>query len=310
MKEVSAKIHGENAVTKMPKPRIKPDRRSRGRWKTVMRMTVFVAVATGGSNIVSAEGIEVRGAGCIGPCSDGACCSGWIKLNPDGVGFARNFVCADYMKTASEKGRAWVCQQLRKKNDVCQKIAGLCSETSACSRQFKNCREAEKYIERARTDESVEVGDAYSYIKPTLGKSKVLKLADGSFKAAVAVTWTLDDENTKMTLPDWCWPNMTDAERAELKRFTDAIKGHEDGHVKVTKDFGKKISNTLSAIGTTEDDAMSNLQTQLEKYQKESGEKLDDQSKLYDEKTDHGAKQSLGPQFGFPGGKDAVLTCP
>ena len=103
---------------------------------------------------------------------------------------------------------------------------------------------------------------------------------------------------------------MTDAEKAELKTFLDAIKGHEDGHVKVAKDFGKKISNTHSAIGATEKDAMSNLQKQLEKYQKESGKKLDDRTKLYDEKTDHGATRSLGPQFGFPGGNDAVLTGP
>ena len=257
--------------------------------------------------MVSAEGIEIRGAGCIGNCSDGDCCKGWIKLDPNGVGFARNFLCVDYMKTADEKGRGWVCQQLRRKNDVCQEMAEFCS---ACSQTFKNCREAEEFIDRARADESLSVAEADVHLKATLGQDKVSKLADGSFKAEVPVKWTLDKEETKLILPDWCWPNMTDAEKAEIKQFVDALKVHEDGHVKVATDFGKKVSNTQSAKGATEADAISNLQKQLDIYLDESSTELDKRTKRYDEVTDHGAKQSLGPQFGLPGGKNAVLTCP
>ena len=57
---------------------------------------------------------------------------------------------------------------------------------------------------------------------------------------------------------------ITDAEKAEIKQFVDALKVHEDGHVKVATDFGKKVSNTQSAKGATEADAISNLQQQLQ----------------------------------------------
>ena len=259
---------------------------------------------------VDGDGIEVRGPGCIGICHDGSCCGEWITLNDRGTGFARSFNCVAFMERATAAERAWICGELRKKNKVCPQIEKFCASEASCGRQFKNCADAEQYIDRARTDPTLEVGEASAYITPTLGPIKVGKQPDGRFKAEVTVTWSLDSSKTTMTLPDWCWPNMTAAEKSALKSFVDALKVHEEGHVTVTKDFGEEISGSQSAVGPTEQQARSNLQTTLNKYTQEKDEELQLRTKFYDQKTDHGAKQSAGPEFGMPGGRDAILTCP
>src|SRR3990172_967303 len=113
-------------------------------WRAVVALglAVLVVVANGVAAKAHAEGIDVRSAGCIGPCSDGACCSGWIKLDPNGVGFARNFVCVDYMKNkANATERAWICKQLRKKDDVCPEVANFCMDNAPSSRP---CTEEQK----------------------------------------------------------------------------------------------------------------------------------------------------------------------
>ena len=194
---------GEDAVTKIPKPPIERDKGSRWKWTRVIGLAAFVALAIGRYVMVSAEGIEIRGAGCIGNCSDGDCCKGWIKLDPNGVGFARNFLCVDYMKTADEKGRGWVC---RAASEEKRRLSGNGRILLSLLQTFKNCREAEEFIDRARADESLSVAKQMYTLRPLSGKIRCRSLPMGHFKAEVPVKWTLDKEENKLILPDWCWP--------------------------------------------------------------------------------------------------------
>ena len=100
------------------------------------------------------------------------------------------------------------------------------------------------------------------------------------------------------------------AEKSALKKYLDALKVHEEGHVTVAKNFGKEISGKQSAVGATEEKAKSNLQTKLLEYKAEKGNELNFRTGFYDRMTEHGAKQSRGPEYDLPGGGDVILTCP
>lgn len=172
-------------------------------------------------------------------------------------------------------------------------------------KEFKNCKEAADYIKNAP-----ETAEADARIKPQVGAIKVSEQADGTFEATVDVTWVHDADNSAMSLPSWSWPNMTPADTAALKDFTDAIKVHEQGHMQVADDFGKSISGTQKGTGTSAEDATKDLKTQLDKYVEKSQTDLDKRTKDYDDATTHGATQDAGPAKGFPGGKNAFLQCP
>jgi predicted secreted Zn-dependent protease len=86
---------------------------------------------------------------------------------------------------------------------------------------------------------------------------------------------------------------------------------HEEGHIKVAESVAKQSSRTVKSDAMASPQAArTNLQEKLETHLNEVNKELDDRTTRYDEVTDHGRKQSQGPEHGFPGGKDVVLNCP
>jgi hypothetical protein len=177
-------------------------------------------------------------------------------------------------------------------------------KTKPQEKKFKNCNEAVDYLNRGNLP-----GEADAQITPKMGETRITEQPDGSFRAEVDISWSLSDEST-LELPEWTWRNMTESEKEALKAFVDALRVHEEGHMKVAEEYGKEISGTQVGTGSTRSEAQKDLNNQLRKYQKRAQKELDRRRQDYDDKTKNGRKQSEGPQHGYPGGKDVRLNCP
>ena len=66
---------------------------------------LFIAIAAILQLTHSAEAqtLDIRGAGCIGPCGAVTCCGAMVSVNENGVGLGRNFDCGVFFETASSE---------------------------------------------------------------------------------------------------------------------------------------------------------------------------------------------------------------
>jgi len=176
-------------------------------------------------------------------------------------------------------------------------------------RRFKNCEDAERYLNdtnhfEGKTDWKLDIDSKNAEIRAT-------KLPDGSSRAEGRVNYVIDPNSVQITVPKWTWPNMTSSERAALQSFMDALMVHEVGHKTIAEQYAKDWSRNemLSATGATPREAEANLKARAERLLDERRFDLQGDSNAYDERTEHGARQSNGPPS-YPGGKDARLVCP
>jgi spore coat polysaccharide biosynthesis protein SpsF (cytidylyltransferase family) len=105
---------------------------------------------------------------------------------------------------------------------------------------------------------------------------------------------------------------MTAAEKSAVKEVTDALRVHEEGHIRITQDLVKKqklfSAPVIASSGKEAESKFEELvEAHVNKTLKKSFKKV---SQEYDRVTRHGQSQSKGPEHGFPGGKDVVLRCP
>lgn len=71
------------------------------------------------THTAEAQILEIRGAGCIGPCGAVTCCGAMVSVNENGVGLGRNFDCGVFFETApSEQVRAF-CSLLHAQGLTC-----------------------------------------------------------------------------------------------------------------------------------------------------------------------------------------------
>ena len=75
-----------------------------------------------------AQALDIRGAGCIGPCHGVACCGKMVVVNKNGIGFGRNFDCRTYLRSASADQQRAFRSLLREQGATCPEIAPLCEE--------------------------------------------------------------------------------------------------------------------------------------------------------------------------------------
>src|SRR5262245_13963401 len=185
-----------------------------------------------------------------------------------------------------------------KRGKTVGKVGGKRPAVKEVTQEFDDCNAAVEWL-----NSGAWTGDAQPIYKPTPGKIRTKKLADGTVKAEVDLTWSYDDSSTaEMTVPTW--PDMTAAERAAVNKYKAALKAHEVKHFDVAEKVVKALPKTVSATGSDEQEARANLQTEVDTYGSDAQTALDEANEDYDTKTQHGKTQSA------VGGEDVRLDCP
>jgi hypothetical protein len=130
-----------------------------------------------------------------------------------------------------------------------------------------------------------------------------VKIQDG-WTASSKIWWTYNSttSSTKLIVPQW--PNMTTADNNAVQTLEAALLAHEQGHHKLAKDFMATAAKTLTAKGSTRDEAFQNLSTKADDYTNKIQTSVEDKQRDYDDKTAHGVNQAA------VGGKNVELVCP
>ena len=177
-------------------------------------------------------------------------------------------------------------------------VGGNRPAVKAVTQTFDDCNAAVAWL-----NSGAWTGDAQPVYKPAVGKIRTKKLPDATVKAEVDVSWSYDASSTaEMTVPTW--PNMTAAEKAAVDKYKAALKAHEVMHFDVTDKVVKALPKTVSATGSDNQDAIANLQTEVDTYGANAQAAMDKETKDYDTKTQNGKTQSA------VGGADVRLDCP
>jgi hypothetical protein len=185
-----------------------------------------------------------------------------------------------------------------KRGKTVGKVGGKRPAVKTVTKDFDDCNAAVDWLKSGAW-----TGDAQPEYKPTPGKIRTKKLRDGTVKADVDLRWSYDDSSTaEMIVPTW--PNMTAAERAAVNKYKAALKAHEVKHFDVAEKILKALPKTVSATGSDEEDAIANLQTEVDTYGSDAKTALDEATEDYDNKTQNGKTQSV------VGGQDVRLDCP
>ncbi|WP_159829216.1 DUF922 domain-containing protein [Arthrobacter sp. 9AX] len=166
-------------------------------------------------------------------------------------------------------------------------------------RKFKNCGTASDWL-----NSGVETGSAATGFTPVLGKPQLAGNNGDGYEVSVDVTWKLNPSKTATVMEVPEWPNMSEADKAAVQEYSDALRAHEEGHHERAIDFMSRNGKTITGEGGTRKEAQADLQRKLDEYMAESKDQLDEVSKSYDETTDHGRNQSA------VGGRDVRLNCP
>jgi len=66
-----------------------------------------------------AQQLDIRGAGCIGPCYSVGCCGKQIVVNENGVGLGRNFDCHRFLESAPADQRSAFCAVAQDQGATC-----------------------------------------------------------------------------------------------------------------------------------------------------------------------------------------------
>jgi hypothetical protein len=178
------------------------------------------------------------------------------------------------------------------------KVGGKRPAVKPVTKTFDDCNAAVAWL-----NSGAWTGDAQPVYKPTPGKIRKTKLPDGTVKAEVDLSWSYDASSTaEMTVPTW--PNMTADEKAAVAKYKAALRAHEVMHFDVTDKVVTALPKTVSATGTDNQDAVSNLQAEVDKYGSDAQAAIDQATSDYDTKTQNGKTQSA------VGGDNVRLDCP
>jgi hypothetical protein len=113
----------------------------------------------------------------------------------------------------------------------------------------------------------------------------------------------LSDESY-LTEPNPTWPNMTTEERDALPVTLHNLTVHEHGHLEIATQYVETHrTGSVRARTSAQADRL------MEQRKQEHMAKLQRKENKYDAVTHHGETQTKGPEHGFPGGDNAVLTC-
>jgi hypothetical protein len=176
-------------------------------------------------------------------------------------------------------------------------------------RRFDNCADAARTFEANANNEAFRTGQARWTLDVDPNTAVTARPGQHGYEASATVNYQVNGK--QVDVPDWSWPNMSDAERAALARYRDALFVHEEGHLQIADDFARQESGkTVTATGSTPAEAKVNLQRALSDLLDKKRNDLQRDEDSYDDQTEHGGVQHRGPDAGYPGGEDVVFTCP
>ncbi len=209
------------------------------------------------------------------------------EVNPGRCSRVRNFCLAP-----GEPEPDWACWQHRYR--LVEKL-----------REFKDCADAantlaeEAKLKLPGATTEYEIKDLTAF--PVPGR-------DGKrYTYEISVYWQVDWASMVINLPQYSWPNMTTAEMAAVKNTLLDLRAHEEGHVSITEEFIDELSQQsirISGSGATSTAAIQDCSVQLAIHEAKTIAELRDRQNQYDDKTEHGVKQSE------VGGVDVLFICP
>jgi hypothetical protein len=178
------------------------------------------------------------------------------------------------------------------------RVGGKRPVITETTKSFADCNAAVDWV-----NSGADIGEAEPIYKPTAGKPRVKKLADGTYQAEADFTWAVDPTaRAEVIVPEW--PDMTKADKAAVAKFKSALRAHEAMHFDVTDKVIKNLPKTVKATGSDEQDAVANLQTAADTYGSDAQAAIDQATQDYDTKTGHGKTQDA------VGGVNVELNCP
>lgn len=166
-------------------------------------------------------------------------------------------------------------------------------------RDFRDCAEAAHWVRRGE-----EAGAAESRFTATVGRPARSGDDRTGHTASVEVSWAFDPRRSGITLTAPRWPGMTAADRAAVQRYLDALRGHEEGHHRVAREYMASAGGRVTGTGVTPGAAAHDLQERLNALGARTRLGLAEAGRDYDLRTDHGRAQSA------VGGPDVRLECP
>lgn len=84
---------------------------------------------------------------------------------------------------------------------------------------------------------------------------------------------------------------------------------HVRGYAVIAQRVVNASHDSVQAVGATASQARARLDRAVNQLRADAQTELDREERLYDTVTDGGLEQNQGPQFGFPGGRDARARC-
>jgi hypothetical protein len=187
--------------------------------------------------------------------------------------------------------------------------------TTLTQHNFRDCNDAATYFaSRQRQDPDALVN---AEMRQNVGETEYRQRQDGTWEARVEVDYSLVEETASIIrFPTISWPYMTPSEMEAVESALDALRNHEEGHIQIVRDFARGAGGLRTATGEGEtpqaarEAAQNNLQALLNEERRNHDIGLDLLQRHYDSRTERGRRQSEGPRYGYPGGRDAVLICP
>lgn len=172
-------------------------------------------------------------------------------------------------------------------------------------RDFKNCADA---ADQFRKDALAGKHTAQSgvYIKRIGTPITSVKNSNGSYTYSTVPHYEIDHGKTYVGGVKISWPNMTTADKAAVAAAEETLEAHEQLHIQIGEEYVEELNSgaTVSASGKDRTSARQALIDKLTQMDQAAGNELQTRQDDYDNKTDHGAKQSN------IGGVDVQLKCP
>lgn len=185
----------------------------------------------------------------------------------------------------------------------CWQHGGTTYEHDIRDLMFDSCRDAvEKLLQEAK--DGKHTADSVVTIKRAKTKYTGHANKDGSYTVSTTMHWNMHEviiSGIKVS-----WPNMSAADKAAVQALEEALEAHEQLHAQIAEEYLEELNHgePVSATAKDQDSAVAALNQKLREFEAEIGAELDRRQTEYDDKTEHGMKQSN------IGGEDVILRCP
>jgi hypothetical protein len=166
-------------------------------------------------------------------------------------------------------------------------------------KDFKDCQDVGNWLNAGNPAGVAHWVFDYQTTSPVVtGSDK-----DG-YTASTEMTFMFSAARSSITLTVPRWPNMTQNDKAAVRKFVELLLEHEQGHFQVVKDFVATADTKVTGQGVTRQKAAGSLKEMVNKRHQQVHQELQRKQDDYDAKTNHGLNQVA------VGGRNVELNCP